>query len=164
MANSSFPIIFEATKGDCKQPVNSSSFYNLVEVTAVMGYVDKILNGNWNGRKIHLSDIGIVSPYRGQCNIIRTQCQNKGFGGITVGTAEVFQGQERPVMIISTVRTGGKTLGFVKDKRVCKILNFDTWIIIIYFISFFLISANECNDHAGNLIINRSGRPPNTLY
>lgn len=68
-------------------------------------------------RKIQYTDIGVVTPYRRQCQIISRLCRNLGYIGITIGTAEVFQGQERPVMIISTVRTGG-ILGFVNSEQV----------------------------------------------
>lgn len=40
---------------------------------------------------------------------------------VTVGTAEIFQGKEKPIMIISTVRSDGK-LGFVAEERVSIIL------------------------------------------
>lgn len=83
----------------------------------MLEYVDKLLNGRWNAREVMLSDIGIVSPYREQCNFIKDECRRKGYDQISVGTAEIFQGQERHIIIISTVRTDGD-LGFVKDERV----------------------------------------------
>lgn len=44
-------------------------------------------------------------------------CQREGINDITVGTAEIFQGKEKPVIILSTVRSAGE-LGFVSDPRV----------------------------------------------
>lgn len=35
-----------------------------------------------------------------------------------LGVAEIFQGQEKPVMIVSVVRGGGQGLGFVSDPQV----------------------------------------------
>lgn len=127
LPNESFPIIFESVKGNCEQSANSPSLFNNAEVKVVMRYVHKILDGKWKDRSISLADIGIVSPYRKQCDLIRSECFDSGFGGITVGTAEIFQGQEKPVMIISTVRSPagnrGGSLGFVKDQRVSNIIN-----------------------------------------
>lgn len=83
-----------------------------------MDYIDKILaNGEINGRSITSSDIGVVSPYKLQCKKIAQVIRDKGYENITVGTAEVFQGQERPIMIVSTVRSGGRHLGFVSDPQ-----------------------------------------------
>lgn len=65
--------------------------------------------------------IGIISPYRAQCRMLEVACQqNKivtGTSGVAIGTAEQFQGQERPIIIISTVRTNDN-LGFTNDERV----------------------------------------------
>lgn len=115
--NKSFPIVFETIKGNCQKPANNSSFYNLNEVAAVMRHVNKILKGKWNNRTIFCSNIGIISPYLAQTEIIRSECKKAGFERIKIGTAEVFQGSEKPIIIISTVRNG-KNLGFVTDKLV----------------------------------------------
>lgn len=65
------------------------------------------------------SDIGVLSPYRLQCEFIRLTCKRNGFQSITVGTAEKFQGQERKVIIASTVCSRNETLGsFVSDPQV----------------------------------------------
>lgn len=61
-------------------------------------------------RGVAPSDIGIVSPYKLQCKKIRQKCDKNRFNDITIGTAEVFQGQERKVMIMSTVRAKQKNL------------------------------------------------------
>lgn len=70
-----------------------------------------------NGKDLGQSDIGVVVPYKLQSKVIKRMCKDMGFNDITVGTAEIFQGQERAVMIVSTVRTDGK-LGFLGDFRV----------------------------------------------
>lgn len=74
-------------------------------------------NGYENGACVSQTDIGVVSPYKLQCKEITRVCRQNNFQHITIGTAEIFQGQEKPVMIVSTVRTDGK-LGFVSDPRV----------------------------------------------
>lgn len=67
--------------------------------------------------------IGIVTPYRAQCQKLEEACEQNqiavGTSGVTIGTAEIFQGQERPIIIISTVRTS-QNLGFLRDERVSK--------------------------------------------
>lgn len=71
-------------------------------------------------KRLTQNDIGVVTPYKMQRRKIWQACHNLEFDNITVGTAEVFQGQEKPVMIISTVRSGGdRSLTFVNNDRVC---------------------------------------------
>lgn len=56
-----------------------------------------------SGSRLKQSDIGVVSPYKLQCRKIEYACKSNQFNDITIGTTEVFQGQEKKVMIISTV-------------------------------------------------------------
>lgn len=87
------------------------------EVNAVMDFVELLLNRK--DYKTSESDVGIVSPYKLQCKVIRQRCDKKGYKDIRIGTAEVFQGQERKVMIISTVQSGKKTLSsFLRNPQV----------------------------------------------
>lgn len=69
-------------------------------------------------RRIEPSDIGIVTPYAKQSKILSQRCKSMDLNDITIGTAEIFQGKEKPVMIISTVRSNQRSLGFVADIRV----------------------------------------------
>lgn len=95
--------------------LNSS---NQDEIKLVMDYVAELLQKlKINGKHLAPTDIGIVSPYSQQCHEIRERINALGFDEITVGSAEVYQGQERPVIIISTVRTGNE-IGFVNDAKV----------------------------------------------
>lgn len=89
------------------------------EINAVIDEIEIICKEKCRpgGNFIQPSDIGVVTPYKLQCRKIKEMCNTYGFGDVTVGTAEVFQGQEKPVIIISTVRTAGK-LGFVSSEQV----------------------------------------------
>lgn len=70
--------------------------------------------------------IGIITPYTLQVKEIRSLC-DEYFDGKSpkVGSVEEFQGQERDVIIISTVRSRDKYishdgkygLGFIKNKN-----------------------------------------------
>lgn len=97
-----------------------------------MDFIDVILQTN--SSKVMPSEIGIVSPYKLQCKKIRNACEAKGLDSITVGTSEVFQGQERKVIIVSTVQSSGKYLGsFVSDPQVSnKVIQlgclFENWV------------------------------------
>lgn len=87
----------------------------------MIDYIKKLLSGNRKNRRIITpSDIGVVTPYKLQSKHISRAIKRENLGNITVGTAEVFQGQERPVMIVSTVRSGGTNIGFVAEPRVSK--------------------------------------------
>lgn len=102
-----------------KQKCLVFSLFNMNEVTTVMYYIEKLLQTKLkNGRNISQEDIGVVTPYKMQRRCIAQACHRQNFEDITIGTAEVFQGQERPIMIVSTVRSGGNKLGFVNNPRV----------------------------------------------
>lgn len=66
--------------------------------------------------------IGIISPYKSQVRQIRgalARIRNKigmgGDGDIEVNTVDAYQGREKDIIIISTVRTNG--IGFLRDYR-----------------------------------------------
>lgn len=72
------------------------------EVNAVMEFVNMLMSMD----SITQSDCGIVSPYKLQCKIIKQHCEKNNYKEIVIGPAEVFQGKEKPIMIVSTVRSG----------------------------------------------------------
>jgi len=122
LATPGFPLVFHAIKGKDLQEANSPSFFNVEEASLVKRYVENI-RGN---RKLRLEDanIGVITPYHAQVMKIRTLLR-KTYSGIKVGSVEEFQGQERRVIIISTVRSSidfvefdiKHTLGFVANPR-----------------------------------------------
>lgn len=117
LPNKSFPIIFESVIGNCQTATKGHGYFNKDEIMVLVKYIKRLLATEWNGKEVFLSNIGIVSPYKKQCSLIKEKLRMEGFEDIVVGTAEVFQGQEKSIMLISTVRSVGG-LGFVDNERV----------------------------------------------
>ncbi|KAG8912264.1 hypothetical protein FRC01_005187, partial [Tulasnella sp. 417] len=57
-------------------------------------------------------DIGIIAPYSAQCSKIRKTLDGHQHRDIKVGSVEEFQGQERPIIIISTTRSSSEHVAF----------------------------------------------------
>lgn len=124
LLNKNFPIIFHSVKGNCEVIGDDRSKFNCDEQRIVLQYIYKLLNGKWNGREMGTKHIGVVTPYRKQAYMIKNMCNTNGYDEITVGTAEIFQGQERNIMIVSTVQCGGDPR-FVANDLVCFELCFE---------------------------------------
>ncbi|XP_035676776.1 putative helicase MOV-10 [Branchiostoma floridae] len=99
-----FPVIFHGVEGVDEREGSSPSFFNVQEVAAVVDYVEKLLQKR-GGIKVKEEHIGIISPYRRQVQKIRQALKLRRRGEIKVGSVEEFQGQERLVIIVSTVRS-----------------------------------------------------------
>lgn len=101
-----FPIIFHGIQGNEIREGNSPSWYNPEEITQVFEYLELLLGSKQSG--IKLSDIGVISPYRKQVQKMRKFIESRNVRDLQelkVGSTEEFQGQERRVIIISTVRS-----------------------------------------------------------
>ncbi|KAJ6469382.1 P-loop containing nucleoside triphosphate hydrolase protein [Mycena sanguinolenta] len=117
-----FPIIFHAISGKDDREASSPSFFNIDEVSQVKHYIQKLRAD----RRFRITDddIGVITPYHAQCLKIRAALRAVA-DGVKVGSVEEFQGQERRVIIISTVRSSREfveydlrhTLGFVANPR-----------------------------------------------
>ncbi|XP_056278748.1 putative helicase mov-10-B.2 [Pseudoliparis swirei] len=129
-----FPIIFQGVTGIDEREASSPSFFNVAEVEVLMGYVRKLLqtDGKKGLATISPKDIGIIAPYRKQVQKIRTALKKvekdfkfKSMNSLKVGSVEEFQGQERRVILVSTVRSSRDyveidrqfNLGFVKNEK-----------------------------------------------
>ncbi|KAF9443544.1 RNA helicase [Macrolepiota fuliginosa MF-IS2] len=119
-----FPIIFHGIVGKDEREKTSPSFFNADEVILVKKYCESLVYNRKNG--IRPEHIGVITPYHAQrCKIKFLIDRNPKLEGITVGSVEQFQGQERRVIIISTVRSNEnyivsdirRSLGFVADQR-----------------------------------------------
>lgn len=84
----------------------------------------KAILQNHNTSTTAQDQIGVISPYNAQCGKIRLALGGIA-GKVKVGSVEEFQGQERHVIIISTVRSNTDfvlsdirhSLGFVANPR-----------------------------------------------
>ena len=100
------------------QQENSGSLFNITEAVEVKKYVKKLID---EGEKP--TDIGIITPYNAQVTMIKKLMIDTE--GVLVGTVEKFQGREKKIIIISTVRSSPScfypassySTGFLTDKK-----------------------------------------------
>ncbi|XP_077581896.1 putative helicase mov-10-B.1 [Stigmatopora nigra] len=129
-----FPVIFHGVMGLDEREASSPSFFNRAEIQVLMNYVEKLLRtgGKKGVGKIAPKDIGIIAPYRKQVlkihqalNKISRNFRSHDMNDLKVGPVEEFQGQERRVILVSTVRSNLDytdfdkkfNLGFVSNKK-----------------------------------------------
>lgn len=117
LPSSQFPIIFESTMGKLTREQDSTSYYNQKEIELVEFYIRKILSDGINERSVEQNAIGVISPYKKQCIKVKQMCQRHGWNEIDVGSVEAFQGREKPIMILTTVRSGATGVGFLSNVK-----------------------------------------------
>ncbi|KAL3117259.1 hypothetical protein niasHT_007662 [Heterodera trifolii] len=93
-----FPVIFHSSRGSKDEQGFNKSHHNLFEAELVRHYVERILKET----KTAENAIGVISPYRNQ--VLKLRHILGSFPGVNVDSVEGFQGSEREVIIISTVR------------------------------------------------------------
>ncbi|KAM7414935.1 hypothetical protein PAMA_019653 [Pampus argenteus] len=98
-----FPLLFHGARGTEMREGNNPSWFNPVEAVQVMFYCCQLAKKLY--KPVSTSDIGIIAPYKKQCEKIRVLLGKVGLSDIKVGSVEEFQGQEFLVIIISTVRS-----------------------------------------------------------
>lgn len=109
-ARGHFPLIFHGVHGVDDREGNSPSWFNTQECTVVAQYVDQLVKETRRNR-CSPEDIGVVTPYHKQAQKLRLALRVKGYEGCKVGSVDEFQGSERRVIIISTVRS---TVDFIE--------------------------------------------------
>ncbi|XP_074833526.1 helicase MOV-10 isoform X1 [Carettochelys insculpta] len=130
-----FPVIFHGVSGEDQREGNSPSFFNVQEIDVLVTYLKKLLQsqGKRGRSRVSPKEIGIISPYRKQVEKIRLAITQKDpelkqlpdIKKLKVGSVEEFQGQERRVLLVSTVRSGAEylsvdekfKLGFLKNPK-----------------------------------------------
>ncbi|XP_066499872.1 putative helicase mov-10-B.2 [Hoplias malabaricus] len=130
-----FPMIFHGVPGKDEQESNSPSFFNTSEIIVVVNYLKKLLltQSKKGIAKVSPKDIGIITPYRKQVEKLRKAiircdkelCNYRNITELKVGSVEEFQGQERRVIIVSTVRSCDKyitidktfNIGFLSNEK-----------------------------------------------
>ncbi|XP_023243867.1 RNA helicase Mov10l1-like isoform X2 [Centruroides sculpturatus] len=118
LPNRSFPMIFCGVRGENLWDSDSPSWFNLYEVQQIIKYLKSLY-----ALGISPNDIGIITPYRKQVGKIKHMINMNRIEMCQVGSVEEFQGQERLVIIISTVRSSKdqlnarRNLGFLTDPK-----------------------------------------------
>ncbi|XP_060897686.1 putative helicase mov-10-B.2 [Labrus mixtus] len=109
-----FPVIYHGVMGKDQREGNSQSFFNESEINTLKDYLHKLIDtqGKNGLPKVSAKDIGIIAPYRKQVEKIRKALKSdsnlRELGDLTelkVGCVEEFQGQERKIIMVSTVRS-----------------------------------------------------------
>ncbi|XP_039449832.1 putative helicase MOV-10 [Culex pipiens pallens] len=117
LPNRSFPLIFHSVVGETMQDENSSSMYNEQEAEQVLSYVERIIEHGICGRMVEQSSIGIISPYASQVRLLRNLLNKRHWSDIEVGSTEQYQGREKPIMLMSTVRARSKSAEFLNNAK-----------------------------------------------
>lgn len=82
------------------------------------------MRSKFGNRKIEEENIGIVTPFKQQKIMIKRSLNLHKLNNIAVGTIEIFQGQEKEIIVLSTVRSqafkhhGKQHLGFLANPKV----------------------------------------------
>ncbi|XP_014803947.1 PREDICTED: putative helicase MOV-10 [Calidris pugnax] len=130
-----FPIIFHGVCGEDQREAKSPSFFNTSEIEVLLYYLKKLLQSRGKGGcpSVSPKEVGIITPYRKQVEKIRKAIYSMDpvlralpdIQLLKVGSVEEFQGQERRVILISTVRSCSNylqmdetfKLGFLKNPK-----------------------------------------------
>lgn len=101
-------IFWVDVPGETIHPSGGSA-KNLHEITVIERILPVLAEGlrrvGWDG------SLGVVTPYREQKNVIQGWVDDHSMRNITVGTAHTFQGDEREILLFSTVLAPGISAG-----------------------------------------------------
>lgn len=104
-------VYFYNVRGFCASRGESHSWKNKKEAIAVESIFFKLISAG-----VRPTDIGIITPYTDQVKLLEEIVKNPAL--TTIGSVDSFQGQERSVIIVSTVRsTGCFGIGFVGNRK-----------------------------------------------
>ena len=110
LLNPRVPMLFHGIEGKDDREGNSPSWFNADEAIQVLRYIESLLRMRQN--RLVQEDIGVITPYNKQMQKISKLLKGQDLGGVKVGSTELFQGQERRVIIISCVRSNRDFIGF----------------------------------------------------
>jgi hypothetical protein len=114
-----WPVAFVQARGGCESADDGGgrSKSNSVEADIVARLAHEILAAGGVGA----AELGVISPYNGQVALLR-RALGRALGAharaVEVASVDGFQGREKDVMIISTVRANARgAVGFLNDWR-----------------------------------------------
>jgi superfamily I DNA and/or RNA helicase len=102
------PVIFYDIKSE-ESISKSLSRYNMDQAMIVTDIVNSVISKGMNP-----SEIGVISPYAAQVSILKKNCPK-----VDVKSVDGFQGREKDLIVLSTVRSGDSKdpIGFLQDWR-----------------------------------------------
>ncbi|KAI1280770.1 putative RNA helicase armi [Halotydeus destructor] len=113
-----FPVVFNGVNGQDVRHPDSASWCNYAEVLRCADYLRQLYDVG-----VKADEIGIITPYRKQMEMIRKFLDYLGFDLCKIATVEEFQGSERKVIIVSLVRTNPKNINYDIKKQLGFIFN-----------------------------------------
>ncbi|VVA90086.1 unnamed protein product [Arabis nemorensis] len=121
LPNKEFPMVFYGIQGCDEREGNNPSWFNRIEISKVIETIKRLTANDC----VQEEDIGVIAPYRQQVMKIKEVLDRLDMTEVKVGSVEQFQGQEKQVIIISTVRSTIKhndfdrayCLGFLSNPR-----------------------------------------------
>ncbi|EFA82429.1 hypothetical protein PPL_04854 [Heterostelium album PN500] len=107
------PIAFVNVVG--KEDINNYSYMNMPEAKEIVRILKAMVKEN---QDLTTDSFGIITPYSSQakliCNLLRPDFRKLP----TVATVDSFQGREKEIILVSTVRSNlGGRVGFLNDWR-----------------------------------------------
>ncbi|XP_037893209.1 probable RNA helicase armi [Glossina fuscipes] len=129
-------IFFCGIQSENMQEKDSPSWYNPYEAKNVFLMTIKLYRNN-----IKAESIGIITPYMKQVKHLRKLFVDADVAMPKIGSVEEFQGQERDIILISTVRSSKEhipsdvrhALGFIQnEKRINVAISRPRCLLIIY--------------------------------
>ena len=104
-----------------KEQQRGASFVNTDECRVVSKVLKKLLNVDEKKKehRIGIEDIGVITLYRGQVLELKDFLQTK----VKISSVDGFQGQEKEVIVVSTVRSNDRgNIGFSSDRNRVNVL------------------------------------------
>lgn len=121
-------LFFYNVQGVNMKNSDSPSWYNDEEAHLVYQFVTKLYS-----KFITPDSIGIITPYQKQVRVIKNNIESQNLKVPKIGSVEEFQGQEKDIILISTVRSNCRNIGFVKEpKRLNVAISRATTLIVIF--------------------------------
>ncbi|XP_055536659.1 putative helicase mov-10-B.1 isoform X2 [Wyeomyia smithii] len=117
LPNRNFPMLFHPIRGETKTSEGSFSLYNPTEIDQVVFYVRELLNNGINNKAVQQQQIGVISPYARQVYEFKEVFAQLKWNDIEVGSTEQYQGREKDIIIISTVRSNCSHVGFLANTK-----------------------------------------------
>jgi superfamily I DNA and/or RNA helicase len=105
LPNSRIPILFHPSKGEEKWIQDTEGWYNPSEIACTTKLIKNLLQTkNTPGTVVNANEIAVIAPFREHVVHLRNELRKRKLGEVSVGTVENYQGGERRVTIVNSVR------------------------------------------------------------